>query len=907
MRAPNSSFSRWPYALITGLLAGLAGGLLPWMNTTTTLWSEQASYDAYYHLLGLGSGTLPNPEVVIVYIDLDSHRSLQLDPAKPWPRSLHAKLLERLHSAGALAVVFDVVFDSEREDQEADAYLADAMRLQGNVILAGELGIQSRDTGASTKGRAEHPVLPAKRFTDAAAAWGLSEVHLDQDYTSRRHFAGIPASPEPIPSLTYAAAKRLVNPARMPGINQSLWLRYYGPPFSLPNVSFHKALDRADIPDSFFAGRVVVVGARPWAGSGQGRGDEFRSPFRHWGEKDLFMPGVEVHATQLMNLLRGDALRRLPGDLESLLMGVFGVVLGFGLTLLRSRPAAVTTAILAILIPAGAAGLAYQQSLWFPWIPMLLVQLPIGLVLGSFLTDTLDWLWTRRRLQREKQAAEARIREQAALIDKARDAILVFDLNGQLISANPAAEQLCGASGDALHTRVQQLFRFNAEPLAGGRSVSLAKGEWQGELELIDPSGRKRIVETRWTLISRGREESPALLTINTDVTEKRSLQTEALRAQRMETIGALAGGMAHDLNNALSPILMGVQLLRRAEKDENANRILALIEANTHRGADMVRQVLYFARGRDGEKEVLDIGGLIHEIERLIHDTFPKSISIQTHVARDLWRTRGHSTQIHQLLLNLCVNARDAMPNGGGLSLAVDNVNLSAEEAAGIPDAQPGDFICVMVSDTGTGIPPEILGRIFEAFFTTKAEGRGTGLGLSSCQRIAKGHGGFLNVKSQVGEGTLFEVYLPRLIESPLSSNPSSPAPSAPRGQGEWLLVVDDEEAVRQILKASLMDQGYNVLLAGHGSEALTLLRRKEVPIQLLLCDEELPDIQGHEVATQAQAIMPGLRVLMMSGRAPDAENSSQTSGEARHYLAKPFDLHSALHELNRLLRPSH
>lgn len=890
---------------MTGLLAGLVGAILPWVNITNSLWSEQASYDSYYHLLGLGSGALPNPEVVIVYIDLDSHRSLQLDPAKPWPRALHAKLLERLHDAGALAVVFDVVFDAEREDQEADAYLAEAMRLQGNVILAGELGIQNRDTGASTKGRAEHPVLPAKRFVDAAASWGLSEVHLDQDYTSRRHFAGIPASPDPIPSLTYAAAKRLVDPSRLPGLNQSLWLRYYGPPFSLPNVSFHKALDRADIPNSFFASRVVVVGARPWAGSGQGRGDEFRSPFRHWGEKDLFMPGVEVHATQMMNLLRGDALKRLPGDIESLLMGLFGVVAGFSLTLLRSRPAAVATVILGLLIPAGAVGLAQRQSLWFPWIPMVLIQLPIGLVLGSFLTDTLDWLWTRRRLQRDKQAAEARIREQAALIDKARDAILVFDLNGQLISANPAAEQLCGASGAALSARVQQLFRFSSEPLAGGRASALAKGEWQGELDLIDSTGRKRIVETRWTLISRGREGTPALLTINTDVTEKRALQSEALRAQRMETIGALAGGMAHDLNNALSPILMGVQLLRRAEKDENANRILALIEANTHRGADMVKQVLYFARGRDGEKEVLDIGGLIHEIERLIHDTFPKSISIQTHVARDVWRVRGHSTQIHQLLLNLCVNARDAMPEGGSLSLAVDNVSLSEQEAAGIPESRAGDFTCVMVSDTGTGMPPEILGRIFEAFFTTKAEGRGTGLGLSSCQRIAKGHGGFLNVKSQVGEGTLFEVYLPRLVESPAKAEASTSAQTAPRGQGEWLLVVDDEEAVRQILKASLTDQGYHVALAAHGSEALTLLRRKEVDFQLLLCDEELPDVPGHEIAAQAKMIVPGLKVLMMSGRSLDTQESSETTRQPDRYLAKPFDLHSALHELHRLLHP--
>ena len=900
MAAAHLQFSRWPYAILTGLIVGLAGALLPWLNSSPSLWFEQASYDSYYHLLGLGSGSTTNAEVAIVYIDLDSHRALQLDPSQPWPRKLHGQLLERLHSAGAKAVVFDVIFSADRVDMEGDDYLAAAMRLQSKVILGGELGILNHQTGAFAKARTEQPLLPSKHFVDASAGWGLSEVQLDQDFTSRRHFPGVPATPKGIDSMTYAAARLLLDPTRMPGVDQPLWLRYYGPPFSLPNVSFHLALDPLAIPDAFFKDRVVLVGARSWAGSGQGRGDEFRSPFRHWGARDLCVPGVEVHATPLMNLLRGDALRRLPIDLESVALGLMGLLLGVGVTHLRSRPAAALTVTLGIALPVTAAILAQRFSLWIPWLLVLLVQLPCSLIFGSFLTDTLDWIQTRRRLQLERQAAEGQIREQAALIDKARDAIVVLDLNGRLIYANPAAEQLYGGSESRLEERIPHLFNLASEPLSRSRATALTAGEWQGELVQTDGKGRRIIVESRWTLITRGRENAPALLTLNTDVTEKQALQAEALRAQRMETIGALAGGMAHDLNNALSPILMGVQLLRRTETDETAARILSLIEANTHRGADMVKQVLYFARGRAGEQEILDLRSLVHEVERLVHDTFPKTITIRSQVADDLWPIKGHATQIHQLLLNLCVNARDAMPDGGSLSLVADNASLSANEAMNIPGAQPGDFIYLMVSDTGTGIAPEILGRIFEAFFTTKAEGRGTGLGLSSCQRIAKTHGGFLGVRSLPGEGSLFEVYLPRLIQSPTAAVAEPQQSAAPLGQGEWLLVVDDEESVRQILKSSLSDHGYQVRIAAHGAEALGILRRREQPIRLLLCDEDLPDANGSEIVRQARSLQPRLKVIRMSGRPPTGSNEKPSTDA---FLAKPFDLQTALIEIHRQL----
>ena len=210
------------------------------------------------------------------------------------------------------------------------------------------------------------------------------------------------------------------------------------------------------------------------------------------------------------------------------------------------------------------------------------------------------------------------------------------------------------------------------------------------------------------------------MLFINTDVTEKKRLELEFFRAQRIESIGVLAGGMAHDLNNALSPILMGLQLLQKQRSDEETRRMLSVMEENTHRGADMVRQVLLFSRGRDGEKEPLSLGSLVREMERIVRQTFPKSINVAALVPADLWPVLGNATQLHQVLLNLCVNARDAMPHGGELTMAVDNVEVAVDETRQIPNGMPGRFVMLLVSDTGGGIPPEVLPRIFEHFFTT-------------------------------------------------------------------------------------------------------------------------------------------------------------------------------------------
>jgi two-component system cell cycle sensor histidine kinase/response regulator CckA len=340
-----------------------------------------------------------------------------------------------------------------------------------------------------------------------------------------------------------------------------------------------------------------------------------------------------------------------------------------------------------------------------------------------------------------------------------------------------------------------------------------------------------------------------------------------------------IAGGMAHDLNNSLAPILMGLQLLQKQRHDAETRRMLSVMEANTHRGADMVRQVLLFSRGRGGEKELLPLGGLVREMERIVRRTFPKSINVAALVPADLWPVIGNATQLHQVLLNLCVNARDAMPRGGELTLATDNVELVAIEARQIPNGAPGRFVML------------ILPRIFEPFFTTKPAELGTGLGLSTLVRIVSQHGGFVNVKSEPGRGTTFEIYLPCATLAPTAEIKRVPTAGLPRGNGELILVVDDEQSVREMVSLGLTAQGYRVITAANSAEAIALFEQRGGEVRLVLLDTDMPVLDGRATIPLLRAQAPTVPIVLMSG---EVEAISNTDTIAR--LAKPFQLEELL-----------
>lgn len=499
---------------------------------------------------------------------------------------------------------------------------------------------------------------------------------------------------------------------------------------------------------------------------------------------------------------------------------------------------------------------------------------------------------------------EEKIREQAALLDIATDAIFVQSLDNKILYWNKAAERLYGYPASAvLGQESEFIYKKSSGQLAEARQIVLEKGEWYGEFEQLTQSSKEIIVESRWTLVRDSEKKPKSILVVNTDITEKKLLAAQFFRIQRLESIGTLAGGIAHDLNNLLTPMLAVSQLLpfKFPELDDRTQQLLKIIEINTKRGADLVKQVLSFSKGLEGKRTILQIEHLAWEISQVASETFPKSIEIQTDLALDLFPVVGDATQLHQVLINLCLNARDAMLEGGTLTLSAKTVVIDENYVHMNLDAKVGTYIAVTVADTGTGISPEILERIFEPFFTTKEVGKGTGLGLSTVMGIVKNHGGFINVYSEVDQGTQFKIYLPALQGEKSLQIESH---SIPKGNGAIILIADDEAAIREVVKASLETYEYQVMTANDGIEALALYAQYKDKISAVLMDMMMPSMEGPVAIRTLQKINPQVKVVAMSGlSSSDLLNSAKTVG-VREFLAKPFTSEELLLALHRLLK---
>ena len=421
---------------------------------------------------------------------------------------------------------------------------------------------------------------------------------------------------------------------------------------------------------------------------------------------------------------------------------------------------------------------------------------------------------------------------------------------------------------------------------------------------LVRPDGQVRVVQQEAHVFFDEADGRP-LKIVGTahDITEHKSLEQQFLRAQRMESIGTLAGGIAHDLNNVLAPIMMSIDLLKLKESDPTRMNILSTIETSVKRGADMVKQVLYFARGVAGEQVVVQVGYQLHEIEKIAQDTFPKNIRLISAIPADLWTVQGDATHLHQVLLNLCVNARDAMPHGGTLALTASNMMLDEHYVGMNPEASPGPHVLIQVEDTGTGIPPAVLDRIFEPFFTTKELGKGTGLGLSTTLGIVKSHGGFIRVHSEAGMGAKFSVYLP--AQTVTETAHEAPAPvELPRGHGELILVIDDETAVRQITRHTLEAFGYRVLLAADGTEAVALFASRMQEVAAVLTDMMMPVMDGPMTIMVLRRMQPQVRILAASGLGTSGMVDKAASSGVRHFLPKPYTAEVMLQALQKTLQ---
>jgi PAS domain S-box-containing protein len=501
----------------------------------------------------------------------------------------------------------------------------------------------------------------------------------------------------------------------------------------------------------------------------------------------------------------------------------------------------------------------------------------------------------------ERKQAEQKIREQAALLDITTDAILVRDRENKILFWNKGAEQMYGwKADDVLGKNANNLlYKETSSQLEVALKTVLEIGEWQGELHQVTKDGKKIIVESCWTLVRDEVKQPKSILTVNTDITQKKQLEAQFLRAQRLESIGTLASGIAHDLNNVLTPILMTAQLLETQIHDERSKRLLPILVTNAKRGANLVKQVLSFARGLEGKFTILQIKHLISEIKQIAKQTFPKSIEIYTSLPQYLGTVFGDATQLHQVLMNLCVNARDAMPDGGTLSISAENLFIDQNHAKMNLDAQVGSYIVITVADTGTGIPPEILDRIFEPFFTTKEIGKGTGLGLSTVIGIIKSHGGFVKVYSEVGRGTQFKVYLP---EAEVDQITPVEDLELPTGKGELILVVDDEAAIRDITKTSLETYNYRTLTASDGIEAIALYAEHRQEISVVLTDMMMPSMDGATTIRTLRKIEPHVKIVAVSGLVSNDKLAQVASIGVKTFLPKPYttkELLTTLHEV--------
>lgn len=512
----------------------------------------------------------------------------------------------------------------------------------------------------------------------------------------------------------------------------------------------------------------------------------------------------------------------------------------------------------------------------------------------------------RALIEAERQAelarAEERIREQATLLDKARDAIMVLDLSDRITFWNKSAERLYGWSVEAAMGRdANELLHKKASgELKEVQRVMFESGEWVGELRQTTQGGEEIIVESRQTLIRDRDGEPESILVVNTDITERKKLEAQFLRAQRLESIGTLAGGIAHDLNNILTPILMASEVIKSKLKDPESRSVLSTLESSAMRGADMVKQILMFARGAGGQRTEFQTKHILRDLEKIIQETFPKSIEVRVEVANDLWMVCGDATQVHQVLLNLCVNARDAMPEGGTLRITAENIRVPPTDPTG--QAGPEPHLVIEISDTGTGIAKEVGEKIFDPFFTTKAPGKGTGLGLSTALSIIRSHGGFMKVDSVPKQGTRFRVFLPA-VESTQSAEPVRAHTELPGGRGELLLVVDDDTSIREMTRATLESFGYRVITAANGAQAIATFARNTDGIKLVLMDIMMPIMQGTESIVALRRINSKTPVILVTGLSGEEGSGHPDGSVADIVIRKPYTLATLLKTVRNTL----
>lgn len=876
-------------------------------------------------------------QVVIVEID---DQSLNQFGRWPWPRRTLAQLAKRAFGADAAAVVFDMMFPEEdaglpgpstgaagAANNTNDESFAEALTGRPSVIgytlkFDGGGGLSScalqslplvvlgpREAGRSPLFQARSAVCSVAHIAAAAAATGYLNASPDSDGKLRRVPLLMELDNRYYPALALAALNVYRRPTTMGlvtdgfGVSELrldsravpleghgfLRLRFRGARGTFPRVSAADVLaNRAS--EGVLRGRVAVIG-----GSALGLRTASVTPV------DAQFPAVEIQATVIDNLLEGDSFRR-PGEAQSLELAlalIAGLTATWFLASMRSLWVAMIT-LFVVLAAWIASGLLLVST------GNLISPLPVSAVLAGALSalTIVNYRVERRRAdltQRRLATTTERSRDELRqseyryqqLVENVNDAIILVDLDSRLSFANRRFLELFGLDASQIpNVYLEDHVAPDWRPELRDRYSRLFHGDStheQIEYEGIRPDGTRIWLEALVTPVRFTGRITGAQAALR-DTTERKRIEAQYLQAQKMESVGRLAGSVAHDFNNLLTVINGFSELVLQDMDDTDPSReSVEQIRGAGERATELTQKLLVFSRKQLAQLRVLDLNKEVAGTKNMIGRLIGADILLTTRLSPEPGFVMADPTQLHQVLLNLLVNARDSMPDGGEVVIETSSVEIGEDFMGTRASLPSGPYVCLCVTDTGVGMSEEVKQHLFEPFFTTKAPGKGTGLGLATIQSIVQKCGGGIEVTSEVGHGSSFRIYLPR-VEPGSAVQTSAPVSIAVTRGSETVLVVDDQDPVRQLVSSILKVRGYHVLQASSGPAALALAQEYSEPIHLLLTDVVMPQMSGRILADTLVASRPGLRVLYMSGYSGNTLDDQGVALTGLDCLAKPF-----------------
>jgi len=875
--------------------------------------------------------------VMIVEVD---DRSLTQFGRWPWPRDLIGRLVERIASHDPAEIVLDMMFPHEGTGMGGpaddgpgapnDRLLAGAIQAEPTVVgyslvfdggqeVSSACGVPSlplvvAGAGVSGRGaflRASGALCNVAIISRAAADSGFLNAAPDSDGKTRRMPLVIESGGRFYPSLALAAlnvyrrastaeltaeaygASRLrldfrVIPLEGPSLMR---LRFRGPRRTFSSISAADVLSNGR-PAEALRGRIALLG-----GTAQGLWNQVVTPV------DALFPGVEIQATAIDDLIQGDVfVRPANGVAWELLLAL---VVGLGATVLLAR-------VHSLWGPASALALAVATwvgcALLLRARGELLSPLPATAALAcSFPVVTLlinlrekrttrraeQQLVSARELTREvREEGESRFRR---LVENVSEAITVDDLDGRLVFANRRFWELFGLDAGNVHeVTLEQYVAPECRAEVRDRHDRMVRGEavpGNFDFEGIRADGTRLWIEAIVAAVEENGRITGTQAALR-DITERKRMEAQYLQAQKMESVGRLAGGVAHDFNNLLQ-VINGYSDLAMEELSPDHPCFSNLVQIRTagERAAELTQKLLTFGRKEVAQPRVVELNLVVAEAERMFGRLIGEDIELVTRLDPGAGHVMADPGQLCQVLMNLVVNSRDSMPGGGRIVIETRNVEVAVGGAEGDshPGLAAGSYVYLGVTDTGTGMSDDVKQRLFEPFFTTKEPGKGTGLGLATVYAIVKQTGGSIEVTSQLGEGAAFHVYLPRFQDEVLPA-PGAGAPAAVLRGSETVLLVEDQDAVRQLASVLLESFGYRVLQASNGPEAIELASQYPGAIDLLLTDVVLPFMTGQVLADRLKRTRPEIRVLYVSGYTESSVSHGGVSDPGRSVLAKPF-----------------